>query len=35
MTISISQQGYEDLFTETVEHSQHPDPDDGLDIVYK
>ncbi|AFY90545.1 helix-turn-helix transcriptional regulator [Chroococcidiopsis thermalis] len=35
MTITISQQAYEDLFGETVEHSQHPDPDDPLDVVYK
>lgn len=35
MTISISQQAYDELFHETVEHSQHPDPDDSLDVVYK
>lgn len=35
MTITFSQQAYDDLFQETVERSQHPDPDDPLDVVYK
>lgn len=35
MTITISQQAINDLFQETVEHSQHPDPDDPLDVMYK
>lgn len=35
MTITISQQTYDDLFQETVERSQHPDPDDPLDVMYK
>jgi hypothetical protein len=36
MTITISQQAYDNLLVvDTVEHSQHPDPDDVLDVVYK
>ncbi|WP_017653440.1 helix-turn-helix domain-containing protein [Fortiea contorta] len=35
MTITLSQQEFDGLFEETVEPSQHPDPDDAMDIVYK
>ncbi|GJD15255.1 transcriptional regulatory protein AraC family [Rivularia sp. IAM M-261] len=35
MTITISEQVYFDLFTDTVECSHHPDPDDVFDIVHK
>ncbi|NEU76146.1 helix-turn-helix transcriptional regulator [Hassallia byssoidea VB512170] len=35
MTITLSQQAFDELFQETVERSQHPDPDDVLDVVYK
>lgn len=36
MTISISPQAYNELLQqETVERSQHPDPDDALDAMYK
>jgi len=36
MTITISEQAYDELFRqETVERSQHPDPDDSLDVMYK
>lgn len=35
MTITISQQAFNELFQETVERSQHPDPDDPLDVMYK
>jgi hypothetical protein len=35
MSISISEQAFEDLFEETVEYSQHPDTVDPLDVVCK
>lgn len=35
MTITISEQAYDELFEATVERSQHPDPDDLLDVMYK
>ncbi|MBE9016325.1 helix-turn-helix transcriptional regulator [Chroococcidiopsidales cyanobacterium LEGE 13417] len=42
MTITISQQALNDLFQETVERylrsaslTQHPDPEDPLDVMYK
>lgn len=35
MTITLSQQAFDELFQETVEPDQHPDPDDLLDVVYK
>jgi AraC-like DNA-binding protein len=35
MTITLSQQAFDELFHEMVEPSQHPDPDDELDVVYK
>lgn len=35
MTITISWQAHWELFQETVEPSQHPDPDDAMDVVYK
>lgn len=35
MTITLSQQTFDELFQEMVEPSQHPDPDDELDVVYK
>jgi AraC-like DNA-binding protein len=35
MTITISEQAFEDLFQETVKHSQHPDTVDRLDVVYE
>lgn len=35
MTITLSQQAFDELFQETVEPSQHPDPDDVMDVVYK
>jgi AraC-like DNA-binding protein len=36
MTISISEREYEELlFQQTVETSQHPDPNDALDIMYQ
>lgn len=34
MTITLSQQAFDELFEETVEPSQHPDPNDALDVVY-
>ncbi|RUR72077.1 hypothetical protein ACF3DV_28750 [Chlorogloeopsis fritschii PCC 9212] len=35
MTISISSPTfYELLYEETVDSSQHPDPDDKLDVMY-
>ncbi|MEH2081245.1 MAG: AraC family transcriptional regulator [Nostoc sp.] len=35
MTITISWQAYWELFQETIERSQHPNPDDAMDVVYK
>ncbi|MBW4619174.1 MAG: AraC family transcriptional regulator [Cyanosarcina radialis HA8281-LM2] len=36
MTITISRQAYDEiLHQETVERSQHPDPDDLLDVAYR
>lgn len=35
MTITISQQVFNDLFQETVEYSLHPDANDLLDVMYK
>jgi hypothetical protein len=35
MIITISQQAFNELFQETVERSQYPDPDDLLDVMYK
>jgi AraC-like DNA-binding protein len=36
MTISISQQAYEELLhQQTISNSQDIDPDDGLDMIYK
>lgn len=35
MTISISNQVFDELlYQEKVDNSQHPDPDDGLDVMY-
>jgi AraC-like DNA-binding protein len=36
MTITISRQAYDELlYQQTVERSQHPDPEDLLDVVYQ
>ncbi|MHC5722353.1 MAG: AraC family transcriptional regulator, partial [Nostoc sp.] len=35
MTITISRQAHFELFQETVECSQHPDPNDVMDVIYK
>ena len=35
MTITITRQAYFELFQETVECSQHPDPNDAMDVIYK
>ncbi|MDF5710646.1 MAG: hypothetical protein PUP90_23990 [Nostoc sp. S4] len=35
MRITLSQQALDELFQETVEPLQHPDPDDVLDVMYK
>ncbi|MEH2275569.1 MAG: hypothetical protein V7K40_12485 [Nostoc sp.] len=35
MTITISEKAFDELFEETVEPCQYPDPNDVLDVVYK
>ncbi|MEH2182997.1 hypothetical protein [Nostoc sp.] len=35
MTITISEKAFDELFEETVEPCQYPDPDDVLDVVCK